>query len=656
MLPGMSTGFIGRRATSPSPLTLLAAVLALIGAVLACYLPTAGDYWIYYDNPQLIQQEPRTRALTLEGGARLAALRTLVTTPHHNLYQPLASFSWAIDHALFGWDRSGFHAHSLALHIAAVLGFFFLALRASGSLLPAFLGALLCGVHPVMVQSVCWPISRTSSLAAVWILIGSHLYLSYARRSHRTLLLVLSTLAFAMSLTAKVLPSVALIPLLIDIWLDRPLRMRVWLEKLPLVLVAALMTLVNLQISAGFEAPIVRPWLEVLAKAPESFALAVANTLWPRNLALYYPYPNGASLIGWRWLLIAGGSAGALVAGVAQWRRGERGVLLSVTGFILLLAPPAAAIRYRDILTADRYLYVPVFCLGLGVACLVARIPRGSSPAAILLGRSVSAIAALAALVLGIQTRADSRMWADEEALWQRVVTQTPAPLPYLALCKLYAREGRRSDAVEACERAYALAGLDPHASKDAAYSFYLIAHARRTGEEWQAADRPGAADYIARASAVAREAIARWPTRIDLRYELGRSQLSAGDAQGAVETFDSILALEPGDEASITYLGVALFEAGEFDRAREVLERQPSSGFVEPIHYITLARIYRASGRYDRAAAASLAWVNAAPQDEGAHTAFQQDLDAARAEQQLESIEDLRRYYERAYAPRSAR
>ena len=191
----MNTGLIGGETSARSPLAQLAAVAALIVAVLACYLPTPGDYWISYDNPQMIQGEPRVRALTLEGSARTAALKALVTTPHHDLYQPLASFSWAIDYALFGWDRSGFHAHSLALHLGVVVALFFLALRLCDSVLAAFLAALLCGVHPVMVQSVCWTISRTSSLAAIWILIGCHLHLSYARQPEKHHLLALSTLA-----------------------------------------------------------------------------------------------------------------------------------------------------------------------------------------------------------------------------------------------------------------------------------------------------------------------------------------------------------------------------------------------------------------------------------------------------------------------------
>ncbi len=632
----MTTGLIGGGSTARSPLAQLAAVATLVASVLACYLPTPGDYWISYDNPQLIRLEPRIRALTLEGSARTAALKVLVTTPHHDLYQPLASFSWAIDHALFGWNRAGFHAHSLALHVLVVVALFFLALRLCGSVLAAFLAALLCAVHPAMVQSVCWTISRTSSLAAIWILIGSHLQLSYVRHPGRHSLLALATIAFAISMTAKALPSVILVPILLNLWVARPVRTAVWLESLPLAVVAGILIVANLQASNSFagETSIVRPWLEVLAKAPESLGLAVANTVWPRGLALHYDYETAGSLIGWRWLAVAGACLVATVAGKALWRRGERGVLLSAAAFVALLAPQIAAMRYRDILTADRYLYVPLLFLALGLASALARVfgdrvqPRGlRRPGAI-------ALALVAAVGLSVQTRADSRMWTDEEQLWQRVVSQTPAPFPYLALCKLYAREARATDAADACERAHELALQDRYASKDPVFAFNLAQKARIAGSEWKASTRPEASrtasHYLAMASSAAAQGIASWPERVDLRYELGRSQLASGEAGRALSTFEALLAQNPDDEPSITYLAIALVETGDLARARTILEANLAAGRVEPIRYRTLAGIYSVEARHDLAASANLAWLEADPESTAAHLAFHTSLRAA--------------------------
>ena len=93
----MSTGLIGGGTAARSPLTLAAAVIALIAAVLACYLPTPGDYWISYDNPQMIGLEPRIRALTLEGSARTAALKTLVWVAQGRLAE---SMGWVRERGL----------------------------------------------------------------------------------------------------------------------------------------------------------------------------------------------------------------------------------------------------------------------------------------------------------------------------------------------------------------------------------------------------------------------------------------------------------------------------------------------------------------------------------------------------------------------------
>jgi Flp pilus assembly protein TadD len=665
----MTTGPTGGSAPARSALALVAAVAGLVAAVLACYLPTPGDYWISYDNPQMIQQEPRIQALALTGGARVEALETLVSTPHHDLYQPLASLSWAIDYALFGWDRSGFHAHSLALHVLVVLALFFLALRLSGSILAAFLAALLCGVHPVMVQSVCWTISRTSSLAAAWILIGCHLHLCYVKRPGHYVLLALSLLAFVLSMTAKPVPGVFLLPILLNLWVRRPLRLAVWLEALPLALAALGLTLVNLQISHAFagEASIVRPWLDVLRKAPESLALTVANILWPRDLALYYSYELGGSLVGWRWLTVAGATLGVAAGGYALWRRGERGLLLSVAAFLSLLTPQMASIRYRDILTADRYVYIPMLFLAVGAACLLAsglaaQRNHNGPPEPRLSGFArfgAVGLALLAALALGTQSRSESRRWADEEALWQRVVQQTPAPLPYLALCNLYAGEDRPADAVAACIRAHELALNDPYAAKDVRYVFDLAAQARIAGEKSQASDGEAAsqrtAHYFDLAAATAERGISRWPERVDLRYELARSQLSAGDARAAVETFEALLVIEPNDQPSISYLAVALFELGEFDRALELLEADPNAGWVEPIRYRTLARIYTERGQHELAAGANLAWLEAQPDDPAAHAAFRASMRAAeqeatREKSPMDRLDQLRGYYRQRY------
>src|SRR5512137_2929216 len=111
--------------------TVAKSVLALgliVTATLLVY-PAPQDYWIRYDNEGLIRNSPRVQALTLQGAERISALREMFTTAHHDLYQPLLTFSLAIDYALFGWNRTGWNAHSLVLHVLCMFGLFLLAYR-----------------------------------------------------------------------------------------------------------------------------------------------------------------------------------------------------------------------------------------------------------------------------------------------------------------------------------------------------------------------------------------------------------------------------------------------------------------------------------------------------------------------------------------------
>ena len=237
---------------APRPASRRAISIALLLSALAplvVYWPTPGDYWVRFDNEVLIRQEPKIRALTLEGDARTAAVARIFTTPHSDLYQPLLTFSLAVDYALFGWDRAGWHAHSVLLHLLVSAGVFLLGLRLVGSVWASLLAALLVALHPVMVETVVWIIHRTLLVTAFWVLVGCHAYLSYAREPAKWGWLVVATLAFGLSLMAKAIGSVVVLPFLIDLWVRRRPQLSLLVEKAPLFVLSVFFTLLNLRVA-----------------------------------------------------------------------------------------------------------------------------------------------------------------------------------------------------------------------------------------------------------------------------------------------------------------------------------------------------------------------------------------------------------------------
>ncbi len=323
--------------------------ILLATAVLLCYLPTPGDYWIRYDNEGLIRNTPRVRALTLTGPERTDALVTMFTTPHHDLYQPLLTFSLAIDYALFEWDRGGFHYHSLALHAFVVIALFLLIVRLTGSVSASFAAALIVAVHPVMVQAVSWIICRTFLLTGAWILIGSHLYLFYAKNPRRFLFFSLSLVAYTISMTAKLLPGVVVLPVLFDLWIGRKITRWAILDKIPLLAFGLFFTFLNMHFtsSAADQASVVRPWSEVLADTPVALVLTVANTVVPKDLALFYFGGQAWDVVGLRWIAVVLSVMIVFGLGVWLWRREQRGVLLAWGGWRARLGPSGAAGKYR---------------------------------------------------------------------------------------------------------------------------------------------------------------------------------------------------------------------------------------------------------------------------------------------------------------------
>lgn len=611
----------------------IAAAAALCAATLLVYLPTPGDYWIRYDNEVLLRA-PRIQALTLEGSERVDALVEMFTTPHGDLYQPLMTFSIAVDAKLFGDDRSGYHAHALALHIASVIGLFALAFRLTGSLWASFLAMLVIAVHPILVETTSWVIHRTILTAMLSIVVGSHAYLCYARDPKRWPWLVLATLAFSVSLLGKSVPSVVLIPFAIDLWIARRPSARLFAEKLPLLATCAIVVGLNLFVSNAAVDPevIPRPVGDVISEAPVAFALTVANLVWPAHLTIFYAAGQSASLLGARVIAVALAAAAIGIGGIALWRRGVRGPLLTAVLWIAFLGPYLLVGSYRDTSTADRYAYMGTLLLGLGLAAALAYLiapdaRAGSSSRNRRVPYWLAGLATLAiALPLGLQAHTLARRWSDESLLWNAVLERSPHPTAYGALSNVHRERGDFEAALEAAEQALALLPGEPFASQRGIYHLVAVQSAiaayDRAFKQGTANDVQ-LASFLERAVNVSRDGIARWPHRPEFHFELGRALLAAKDYAGAAEAFARTVERQSDNVRAMARLGLARNGLGDVTGAiatlEEALRVQPRYALALEI----LANLYWQQERYADSAATFLALADARPAAQGARRGF---------------------------------
>jgi tetratricopeptide (TPR) repeat protein len=621
----------------------LFAVLLVMAAALAVYLPTPGNYWIRYDNEAFIRSSPQVQALA--GEDKIEALATIFTSTHYSLYQPLFTLSVAIDHALFGWDLGAFHAHSVLLHLAVVALLVLLLFRLTGSWPASIAATLLVAVHPALVETVRWAICRNSLVAAVWLLIGAHLYQRHLERPGPAALWS-SQAALGLSLLGKLSPAIFLIPFLLDLWRKRRIDRRALLEKLPLFALTALLTAVNYRATVAHvgENPLRRPWSEVLGYLPESIALMTANALAPAHLAILYPPAAMQEFLGWRWIAMLVAAAAAVGGGFWAWRRGHRGVLLGLAGWLVLLAPNVAAGRFRASIASDRYIYLPILFLAAALAAALSpafraraaaalSAPAGEGPGALRTAvRWIAGAAALAiAVTLGLAAHAQARTWEDERQIWQQVNDVAPHYMAYYSLGNLALQEEKWPEAAEHFSRALELARLDPYVKNDPIYSSAYIQSSRRAASELEKQpateqSQEERAALLERAGEVAKEAAAALPADAEAQFQLGRTEYKQKKYREAVAALDAAIAVDPNHYQAWGYKAMSQYFLGEKETAIASFRKSLA---IRPywMTYSNLGKVYTAEGKFAEAAEVHWSWLMLEPKSDEAHNRFLQTV-----------------------------
>lgn len=152
---------------------LTALVLVLITGL--AYWPGLTGGFLFDDYPNIVQQD-KVHATDLS----LEAMRTAAWTYNGHIGRPIATISFAIDHAFWGLNPWGYKLSGLLVHLANVVLVFLLVRR----LLPlagtrpesagaaAFVVALLWAIHPLQVSTVLYVVQRMETLSLAFVLLA----------------------------------------------------------------------------------------------------------------------------------------------------------------------------------------------------------------------------------------------------------------------------------------------------------------------------------------------------------------------------------------------------------------------------------------------------------------------------------------------------
>jgi len=577
--------------------------LGLAVATLVFYAGILGNGFVNYDDDLYITARPEIAA-----GLSAESVQWAFTSLQGANWFPLTRLSWLLDAELHGVQPRGFHATSLVIHLANVLLLFWGLTRLTGERGASAFVAGVFALHPLHVESVAWASSRKDVLAGLFFMLALLVHERVARSERPWGWGALLLLVAALGLMAKpVLVTLPCVLLLLDVWPLERLRgeegrfelgrvLRPVLEKLPLfalVAGASAVTLWAQDASGALQGGDRYPFLLRLGNFCQAVGMYVAQSFWPRDLAVYYPHPMG-NLDAWKV-----GIGAWLILGVSWWavrRVGARPyAAVGWLWFLGMLIPSSGILQVGQASRADRYTYLPLIGLAIvlawGARELVARWPG------LRVGVQRAAVVVLA--LLGFLTVDQVRVWRDSRTLFEHALEVTENNhVAHINLGLSLLQAGRPGEAEPHLSRAIAITpgsalarGIRGEARValgrpvEAEPDLQAAARIEPARVRWASARARTLADLerLDEAESVLREALRANPEDAELHALLGTllaRRAPTAEAQGhlraALAREDAITrSLGTGGLALVhAQLGLTLAQTGEPDRGLPHLER----------------------------------------------------------------------------------
>ena len=569
---------------------LILALLLVTALSLWVLRPVLANGFVHYDDDLYLGELERM------GGFSWSSLQWMWSSLQPFYLQPIVWMTHLADYQLWGLNPIGHHLTNLLLHgvyvalvgvlvwmltstVAAVcdrrnseekvttgahrapLQHVFRRTAENGTLLPGerlalSAGvALVCGIHPLQVESVAWVAARNGLLCSVWMVAALCAYVRAVGDGEpkRIWWWVTTALCAIALLTKPLAVSLPLVMLILDFFpLRRHMVVRAITEpdrgeangpsggsgqecrshkKMTLWrLIGEKWLMIVLCGAAAVGAIAAQPHVEGLGEYALGARLLVAargmvfylwKLVWPAWLSPFYPLTNHVSLSTAEFLVPV--LVCVAITVVAIWQRKRAPVLLAAWGsYLAILLPESGLIQSGGQAVANRYAYLPMvpvlLVLGSGIVWIWRRAPA-------VIRAAVVVVVGAWLVFLGVRARQEIPVWRDDFSLWGTWLSRFPDdPAGEYNMGLTLLRNGRLAEARPFVE--FAVTHSDPQArpvpmARATLGVIYLKTHAYT-----QAVDQ-------------LQQALAAEPTMLTARYNLACAYARVGrlaEAYGALQ------------------------------------------------------------------------------------------------------------------------
>jgi protein O-mannosyl-transferase len=565
-------------------LTLLI-VLGLLAATLLLYRPTLHHFFVNYDDPLYVVENTH-----VQKGLSWENMRWAFTTTTADNWHPLTWISHMADVQAFGLKPTGHHLDSILWHALNVALLFFLLRAATGYLWRSATVAALFALCPLNVECAAWVAERKSLISTTFLLLALFAYGWYLRRRNVERYLAVVFL-FALGLLAK--PMIVTLPVLLllaDYWPLQRLSLSRWsefrealaglvLEKIPFFVLSAASSAITIYVqkTGGALAPTaVIPIRYRIENAIHSYALYIVKAFWPSRLAAFYPHPGPSLSI---WGVVATGAALLAITAIVWLERRRRVFAVCWAWYGVTLLPVIGLIQMGPQGWADRYAYIPLIGIFVGVVWLTADFAEKMH-----WERSALAVAAVAVLsAYAWVSHVQIGYWSDSYALFSHAIEVTSrngVAEVNLGITLLEAGQ-------PALAEQHFRAGVEYMPDLPASY-YDLGVILQQEGKIDEALQ-----EY--------RLGLARHQSA-PAHNNIGTILLNRGDLPGALAEYNASLRLNPENAHSLLGRGTIEYRWGQYDAALADLNKSAQLSPLPEV-YSLIGRVYEAQSKLGMAA-----------------------------------------------------
>lgn len=331
-------------------------------------------------------------------------------------YAPIAMIGFAIDWLVFHGNAAGHHAMSLLFHLLnGVLVYKFVELVLKDNL-KAFICTLIFCFHPLQVETVAWVSAKNNLVYSVFFLLGLIYYSKFIIDGIKKYYFY-ALLFFILSVLSK--PSAICFPLVLPL-LDYLLKQKTDLKslvvnKIPFIIVAVILGLATIYtrtedkfINQNHAYAI----HERIGYAGYAILQYIYKFFIPINLSVIYPYPQDKVVS-----IIAGYIVIVLLAfGLYKlYKSSSKIIFFGISFFIINLLLVLQFIPFGEVLTADRYMYLPI----IGICMILLSIIPLKEKQLKITGTAL-------VLVFGSLTFMRASVWKNSISLYSDIIKKYP--------------------------------------------------------------------------------------------------------------------------------------------------------------------------------------------------------------------------------------